>query len=97
MHRTEEMLPSPHPAVLFQPVSEGAILLHTEQEIYFGLNSVGVEIWQMLPPACSRLNEVCDALAQRYPEVAVDELRGDVVELLDTLAEQGLVVPAAAE
>ena len=90
------MLPRPHPAVLFQPVSEGAILLHTEQEIYFGLNSVGVEVWQMLPPACTRLDEVCDALARRYPEVPSEELRSDVAELLETLATQGLVVPPDA-
>jgi hypothetical protein len=91
------MLPSPNPAVLFQPVSEGAILLHTEQEIYFGLNSVGVEIWQMLPPACSRMEEVCDALAQRYPEVPEDDLRSDVAELLETLTAQGLVIAPGAE
>jgi len=91
------MLPSPHPAVLFQPVSEGAILLHTEQEIYFGLNGVGVEVWQMLPPACTELEDVCNALGRRYPEVPAGELRNDVVELLDTLTVQGLVVPADGE
>lgn len=91
------MLPSPHPAVLFQPVSEGAILLHTEQEIYFGLNSVGVEIWEMLPPTCSRLDEVCAALAQRYPEVPVEDLRSDLTELLGNLAAQGLVVAPDAK
>ena len=91
------MLPIPHPAVLFQPVSEGAILLHTEQEIYFGLNSVGVEIWEMLPPTCFRLEEVCDALARRYPEVRVEDLRSDITELLETLEAEGLVVaPGAA-
>jgi hypothetical protein len=90
------MLPSPHPAVLFQPVSEGAILLHTEQEIYFGLNPVGVEVWQMLPPACRDLEEVCGALAERYPAVPREELRSDISELLETLTDQGLVVPASA-
>lgn len=91
------MLPRPHPAVLFQPVSEGAILLHTEEEIYFGLNSVGVEVWQMLPPACAHLGDICDALSRRYPEVPAEELRADVAELLDALESQGLVVAPDAE
>ncbi len=88
------MLPIPHPAVLFQPVPDGAILLHTEQEIYFGLNAVGVDIWQLLPPACTRIDEACEALAARYPDVPREVLRADLVELLDGLAGQGLVTPA---
>lgn len=90
------MLPTPNPAVLLQPVADGAILLHTEQEIYFGLNAVGVEVWNLLPPACASLDEVCEALARRYPEVPGEVLRSDVAELLDALAEQRLVIPATA-
>lgn len=90
------MLPRPHPAVLFQPVPDGAILLHTEQEIYFGLNSVGVEIWQLLPPECTRVDEACEKLFARYPDVPQETIRADVVELLDGLAEQGLVIPSEA-
>jgi len=91
------MLPRPHPAVLFQPVSEGAVLLHTEQEIYFGLNGVGVEIWELLPPACTELDELCARLSDRYPEVPRGELCSDVTELLEQLKSQGLVVAAGAE
>lgn len=90
------MLPRPHPAVLFQSVPEGAILLHTEQEIYFGLNPVGVEVWQLLPPACREVDEVCEALARRYPDVSADVIREDVTELLGELASQGLVLPPDA-
>lgn len=91
------MLPRPHPAVLFQPVPEGAILLHTEQEVYFGLNPVGVQVWELLPPTCRDLDEVCETLGRRYPDVPAEELRRDVSELLDTLATHGLVLdPDAA-
>ncbi|MEX1184569.1 MAG: PqqD family protein [Gemmatimonadota bacterium] len=90
------MLPRPHPGVLFQVVSEGAILLHTEQEVYFGLNGVGVEVWQMLPPAYTELAAVLEELSRRYPDVPRAELQSDVTELLDTLAQEGLVLPAGA-
>ncbi|HEU5208099.1 MAG TPA: PqqD family protein [Longimicrobiales bacterium] len=88
------MLPRPHPAVLFEPVPGGAILLHTENEIYFELNAVGVEVWELLPPACTRIDEACDRLASRYPDVPAESLRADVVELLDGLSTEGLVIPA---
>lgn len=90
------MLPRPDPAVLLQPVADGAILLHTGQEIYFGLNAVGVEIWNLLPPSCASLDEVCAALADRYPEVPKEVLRADVAELLEALAHQNLVIPPTA-
>jgi len=88
------MLPKPNPAVLFQAVPDGAILLHTEQEIYFGLNSVGVEIWHLLPPVCMHMDDACEQLAARYPDVPRETLRADIEDLLGGLAEQGLVIPA---
>lgn len=87
------MLPRPNPAVLFQPLSDGAILLNPEQEVYFGLNTVGVQVWQLLPPVCSDLAEVCAALGRHYPEVEATVLEADVGELLSALAEEGLLVP----
>ncbi|HLV26341.1 MAG TPA: PqqD family protein [Gemmatimonadales bacterium] len=88
------MLPTPNPAVLFQPVAEGAILLHTEQEIYFGLNEVGALVWQLLPPHSKDLSEVLHSLGQRYPEVDIRDIELDVSGLLEELAGSGLVVPA---
>src|SRR5690606_38054717 len=91
----QAMLPHPNPAVLFQPVAEGAILLHTEQEIYFGLNEVGAQIWQMLPPSCGDISEVSAELCRRYPDVEPSLIETDVSTLISELAEQGLVVAAA--
>jgi hypothetical protein len=91
------MLPLPHPKVVVQPVSEGGVLLNTEGEVYFGLNPVALHIWQLLPPSCRTLDELCGALGNRYPDVPADQLRQDVVELLDELAAQGLVLPVEAK
>jgi hypothetical protein len=87
------MLPLPHPRVVFQAVSDGGVLLHTEGEVYFGLNAVALRIWQLLPPSCRTLDEMCSALSAQYPDVPADQLRQDVVELLAQLTEQGLVLP----
>jgi len=89
------VLPSPHPAVVCKPVSEGAVLLHTESEVYFGLNRVGHEIWDLLPPACIDLTQVCEWLGKKYPEVARDDLERDVKDLLEILSKEGLVVSSA--
>jgi hypothetical protein len=88
------MLPRPHPGVLFKTVSDGAVLLHVEEEIYFGLNDVGTRIWQLLPPTSSSLEELCAELSRTYTDVALEILRADVLELLGQLEENQLVVAA---
>ena len=89
------MLPSPHPAVMFQTVGDGAVLLHTHDEIYFGLNAVGARIWQMLPPTCVEVDEVCSWLAVVYPDADPTEIRADVDALLSQLREHHLVIDPA--
>jgi len=86
------MLPRPHPGVLFKTVSDGAVLLHVEEEIYFGLNDVGTRIWQLLPPTCASLEDLCARLSQTYTDVAPEVLRADVLELLGQLEANQLVV-----
>lgn len=87
-----QVLPSPHPAVVFQQITEGAVLLHMEDEIYFGLNAVGVRVWQMLPPECAELDELCLRLSAAYTDADPAVIRADVVELLENLRAQRLVV-----
>jgi hypothetical protein len=88
------MLPKPNPAVLFQPLTEGAVLLHSRDEVYFGLNQVGANVWKLLPPTCTDFSELCSRLGSQYPEVASEILQSDVAELLAELQRQGLVMPS---
>ena len=80
---------------MFQTVGDGAVLLHTQDEIYFGLNAVGARVWQMLPPACSDLGEVCASLATMYPDTDAHIINTDVAELLEQLRTHHLVVDPA--
>ena len=84
-------LPTPVSSVVFCEVEEGAVLLSTEQEIYFGLNGVGARIWALLPPVHDSLEGLCVALAKDYPDVDAADLKADVVELLGELKQNGLV------
>jgi Coenzyme PQQ synthesis protein D (PqqD) len=87
-------LPLPHQSVVFQTVSDGAVLLNPTEEVYYGLNSVGVRIWQLLP-AASDLDDLCARLGMEYPEVEPEVLRTDAVELIEALRLAGLVVARA--
>jgi len=89
------MLPKPHPAVVFRTVSDGAVLLHTEDEVYFGLNEVGSKVWRLLESGCSEMDDLCARLSEDYPEVDRAVLRSDIAELLKQLEEGQLVVTPA--
>lgn len=85
-------LPRPDPDVVYCDVEDGAVLLSTTGEVYYGLNRVGARIWTMLAPAHSSVEELCATLSREYPEVDPAVLRADLMDLLDDLAANGLVV-----
>lgn len=89
-------LPEPRADVIFQAVPDGAVLLATHDEIYYGLNAVGAEIWTLLLAGPGSMEVLCARLGERYPEVALDVLRADVLELLTDLSVAGLIGQAQA-
>jgi Coenzyme PQQ synthesis protein D (PqqD) len=97
-HRTEtlDVLPTRNPKIIFKALATGAVLYSPQDEVYFGLNPVGVRVWELLPPASQQLDEVCRTLQREYPDAPAEMIRADVAELLEELEKLGLVVPADA-
>jgi len=85
------VLPIPHPAVVYRAVSDGAVLLSTADEVYYGLNAVGARVWELLPPVSRTVEELCATVAAGYPETEAATIRADVLELLQTLEAHGLL------
>ena len=55
----------------------------------YTLNEVGALVWQMIDGQ-TRVEQIVGAISREY-DVTVDEAAGDVVELLDSMAEAGLI------
>ena len=75
--------------VLSQEVNGETVLLDLEGESYFGLNEVGTRVWQLLQSKPT-IGETMDTLADEY-DVSRKLLESDVGELLDKLADAGLI------
>ena len=75
--------------VIFQPLEGEAILLDLDGEAYYGLDAVGMRLWELL----SADGDFEAALAQLLQEFDVTEaaLRQDLLELLNDMADAGLV------
>ncbi|HUK21869.1 MAG TPA: PqqD family protein [Gemmatimonadales bacterium] len=86
------LLPVPNPDVIYRPVTEGAVVLSTRDEIYYGLNPVGSWIWEHLPPVHATLDDLCAELRRIHPDVAPDVIYDDARALLTELAQHGLVL-----
>lgn len=85
-------LPQPNSDVVFCEVDEGAVLLSTGEEAYYGLNAVGARVWLLLPKH-DTYEGLCTELSASYPDVELGQLSEDVSALIGDLQHNGLVKP----
>jgi hypothetical protein len=84
-------LPVKNPDIVFRRVSEGAVLLSTKDEVYFGLNEVGAQIWELMTAQIDSFEDLRDALANKYPDVEAAQIEADISELFDELSKAGML------
>ena len=77
------------PNVMAREVGEETVILDLASGTYFGLDSVGARVWQLVGEGRS-LGDICDVLLQEY-EVDRATLVADVVRLAADLSARGLV------
>ena len=82
-------------SVVFAELDQEAVLLNVETGVYFGLDELGTEIWNLLAKGATE-NEIVDRLGAEY-EVEPDQLRADVREFFELLLRNGLVRQTDAE
>ncbi len=75
--------------VHFQYLDGDGILLDLRNQLYFGLDGVGVRIWELVRETGSE-EGIYQALCREY-EVPPDEIRSDLAEWLDDLIERRLL------
>jgi hypothetical protein len=76
-------------SVVYAELDDGAVLLNVETGIYFGLDAVGAQIWQLLA-AGSDADQICQQLESEY-DAEPTQLRSDLSAFMVTLASKGLV------
>lgn len=70
-------------------IDDEMVILHTSKGKYYGLNSVGRFIWNLIQEP-QALDEICAAVTAEY-DVEYDRCEEDVSEMITELAEKGLV------
>jgi Coenzyme PQQ synthesis protein D (PqqD) len=77
------------PDVLINVIDGEAVLLNLKSECYFGLDEVGMRMWQLLTESAS-VKAAYEALLAEY-DVEPEKLQHDLEELIEQLVEHGLV------
>jgi hypothetical protein len=77
------------PDVLSQTVANEAVLLDLRSEKYFGLNSVGLRVWELLQQDGDAV-AIRDQLLKEF-EVSAATLEQDLNEVLARLLAAGLI------
>ncbi len=75
--------------VLFHELSGEAVLLNLTTGKYYGLDEVGTRMWQLILDQ-AKLESAYKILLDEY-EVDEEQLASDLIHLIDSLAEQGLI------
>jgi len=78
--------------VVLQLVDERAFLLDEQGTEMIVLNAVGTMVWAALDKPCDA-GAIAASLQDRFDDVTLAQLDGDVRDFLDELAELGLVAP----
>lgn len=75
--------------VLATEVDGEMVMMDVEKGLYFGLDAIGTDVWKRLE-APATAGELAAALSRDY-DAEADAIERDVLDLLASLAEQGLV------
>lgn len=75
---------------VFSNLGEQAVILDPKKGSYYGLDEVGVVIWEQLAITPKSLSELCDNVCEIYSVERI-ECENDVQELIGQLQKAGLV------
>ena len=74
---------------LASKLNDEVVILNLHSGVYFGLNAVGMRVWEMAQESGS-FGQIRDAIVGEF-DVEPEQCRRDLVDLLTTMESEGLV------
>ena len=81
--------------VVAREVGGEMVLLDLESGQYFGLDTVGARIWELLSKRPHSLEELCDVIEAEF-DAPRSQIEADLLALAQQMSEQDLIVAKAA-
>ncbi|SHF34662.1 Coenzyme PQQ synthesis protein D (PqqD) [Seinonella peptonophila] len=74
----------------FSEIDEGAFIYHSQTEICFGLDEVGLKIWQLIEQG-KELEKIIESINLEYQEDRL-QVEKDIIRFVNQLTEHDLVI-----
>jgi len=71
------------------PLGDESAILNLKNTVYYGLNSVGARVWELVQQPRS-VGEIRDTLLEEF-EVEVERCERDLLALLEKMRSEGLI------
>jgi len=71
------------------PLGDESAILNLKNTVYYGLNSVGARVWELLQQPRS-VGEIREAMLEEF-EVEAERCERDLLDLLEKMRSEGLI------
>jgi hypothetical protein len=79
----------PHPDVVWRRLDDEVVLVHLKTNRIYSLNRTAARFWELVSDGADR--EATERQLLEEFEVAEDDLRAEMADLVDELAKEGLL------
>lgn len=76
--------------IIGSPIDDEMVMMDVDKGSYFGLNSMGSEIWNSIEEP-KTIQELVDELIKEY-EISEDECKTEVTKFIDALVDVNLII-----
>lgn len=80
-----------NPEVAYTYMDDEMVIMGADDNLYYGINAIGVEIWSLLESNPQSLHDICAHLQQIY-EVDEDQCIADATHFINTMCEHNMVI-----
>lgn len=82
-----------NPETAEREMDGAAFLVGPGNDGLFHLNPTGTAVWRLLAEPID-VDDAVSVMTEAFPEIAVEQIRGDVEALIGRLHQRGLIVPS---
>lgn len=80
-----------NPNIIRTSIDNDLVMLNPEVQHFFGVNSVGADIWALLEKAPHSLQSICEMISEQY-DIQESPYINDVRSFIEDMLEQKLLL-----
>lgn len=84
---------SRNPHVVYTQIDSDLVMLDPKDQLFYGVNSIGAELWSLLEKRSLSVTEICSHVEMHY-DVPETQYVGDVLSFIESMVKQNMLLLA---